>query len=51
MSATTFLLILAAVIVVFIAYVVKSWSELGNTTRGRGRKTRGPRDGDGKPKG
>lgn len=40
MSATTFLLILAAVVLVFAAYVVKSWFELSRFTRGR-RKAKG----------
>jgi len=40
MSATTFLLILAAVVVVFIGFVIKSWSELSNVTRRAGEKKR-----------
>jgi len=35
MSATTFLLILAAVVVVFAGYLVKSWFELSRFSRGR----------------
>lgn len=46
MSAATFLLILAAVIVVFIGYVVKSWSALGTASRIRPRKKNGKRDKD-----
>lgn len=38
MSATLFLLILAAVIIVFLAFVIKSWSALGNVTRIKARK-------------
>ena len=38
MSATTFLLILAAVIVVLLGFVAKSWSELSNVSRPRSRK-------------
>lgn len=37
MSATTFLLILAVVVVVFVGFVVKSWFELSNTTRSKRR--------------
>ena len=33
MSATTFLLILAGVIVVLVAFFIKSWSELSNVNR------------------
>jgi len=33
MSATTFLLILAGVILVFVGFMIKSWSELSNVTR------------------
>jgi hypothetical protein len=33
MSATTFLLILAGVIVVLVGFVVKSWSDLSNVSR------------------
>lgn len=43
MSATVFLLILAAVIIVFVAYVIKSWSALGNVTRIKTKK-RGLKD-------
>ncbi|MDZ7841279.1 MAG: hypothetical protein U5R46_10745 [Gammaproteobacteria bacterium] len=46
MSASTFLLILAAVIVVFVGYVVKSWSALGTASRIRPRKKTGKRDED-----
>lgn len=38
MSAATFLLILAAVVLVFVGFVIKSWSELSNLTRKTGRK-------------
>jgi hypothetical protein len=43
-SAATFLLILAVVIVVFIGYVVKSWSALGTASRIRPRKKAAERD-------
>lgn len=33
MSATTFLLILAGVIVVFAGFMIRSWSELSRVTR------------------
>lgn len=33
MSATTFLLILAVVIIVFVGFVVRSWFEIANVTR------------------
>ncbi|MFZ0488522.1 MAG: hypothetical protein WAL83_16120 [Arenicellales bacterium] len=38
MSATTFLLILAAVVAVFAGYLVKSWFELSRFSRGKKRK-------------
>lgn len=38
MNAGTFLLILGAVVVVFAAFLIKSWFELSNVTRGRRRK-------------
>lgn len=37
MSATTFLLILAAVIIVFVGFVVRSWFEIANVKRIRPR--------------
>lgn len=37
MSATTFLLILAGVIVVLVGFVIKSWSELSNVSRSKRR--------------
>lgn len=46
MSAATFLLILAAVIVVFIAYIIKSWSALGTASRIRTRRKPGKRNKD-----
>lgn len=33
MSATTFLFILAGVVVVFLGFVIKSWFELSNVNR------------------
>ncbi|MGA8259222.1 MAG: hypothetical protein WB783_03315 [Arenicellales bacterium] len=42
MSPGTFLLILAAVIVVFAAFVIKSWFELSST--GRRKRRRKDRD-------
>ncbi len=52
MSAATFLLILAVVIIVFVGYVIKSWSALGTASRIRPRKKAAKRDedeGSGKP--
>lgn len=46
MSATTFLLILAAVVIVFVGFVIKSWFELSSTTRTRGRVSRKNKDND-----
>lgn len=43
MSATTFLLILAGVIVVLIGFMIKSWSELSRVTPKKG-KERGDKD-------
>jgi len=46
MSGSTFLLILAAVVVVFLGFVIKSWFELSNVTRSRKRGNGGPQDED-----
>ena len=43
MSATTFLLILAAVVVVFAEFLVKSWSELSRFGRDKKRNKKSDR--------
>lgn len=50
MSATIFLLILAVVVIVFVAYVIKSWNALGSVARTRrkaGKNKAGKNDGNG----
>lgn len=44
MSGSTFLLILAAVVVVFVGFVIKSWFELSNVTHGGKRRGDGQQD-------
>lgn len=46
MSAATFLLILAVVLVVFVGFVIKSWFELSNVTRTRRKDEDQDRDHD-----
>ena len=48
MSATTFLLILAGVIVVLIGFMIKSWSELSRVTPRKGKESDDNDEPDGK---